>query len=179
LNYIDITILIFLAIGFLLGYKDGLIRKIIGLAGLIIAIFMAFQFSQSAGEYLTPLLNQDRHLANITSGILIFIAIIVLTALIKRLIHPSDKVNKFLNQLLGGIAGTLQMLFFISGFLLFVSIFDLPSEEERKESFTYYPVYGLIPRTVDMFLGSESSAQEFLFNIIEEKDELEIPDIPE
>ena len=41
MNYIDYILIVIVLIGFLLGFKDGLIRKIIGLIGLIAGIALA------------------------------------------------------------------------------------------------------------------------------------------
>jgi len=51
LNYIDYIIILFLIVGFLLGFRDGLVRKIIGLIGLILGIVLAFEFAGMAGKY--------------------------------------------------------------------------------------------------------------------------------
>jgi len=41
MNYIDYILIAIILIGFILGYKDGLVRKVIGLLGLVVAIFLA------------------------------------------------------------------------------------------------------------------------------------------
>ena len=79
----------------------------------------------------------------------------------KRLIHPSDKVNKFLNQLLGGIAGTLQIIFFLSVFLLLLNAISIPSKEDIDESLFYSPVYSVIPSTIDLIVGADFKTEEF------------------
>ncbi len=175
MNYIDFIIIAITAVGFILGFKDGLIRKIIGLAGLILGVVFALQFSSALGEILAPILNDDRHLANIASGLLIFLGTIVIASIIKRLVHPSDKVNKMLNQLLGGLAGALQIIFFISGFFLFLNVFNVPAESTRNQSLLYEPVYNIVPSTIDFFIGSQSEASNFIKNFIEDRDQLEIP----
>ena len=97
MNYLDILILAIALLGFLLGFKDGLIRKIIGLIGLIAAIGFAFEFSDKLGHLLTPFFNNDDYLAKIISGILIFLFVILIASIIKRIVHPLDKVNRFVN----------------------------------------------------------------------------------
>ena len=130
MNYIDYILIAIILIGFILGYKDGLVRKIIGLLGLIAAIYIAVTYSDTLGEYLAPMFNDENYLAKIISGFVLFLATILAFAIIKRLIHPTDKVNKFLNQLLGGIAGTIQIIFFASVFLLTLKYYKHSKESK-------------------------------------------------
>ena len=72
MNFIDYLIILVIAVGFILGFKDGLVRKIIGLLGLSIGVILAFEFSDSVAVFLAPLLNNEIYLAEIVSGFLIF-----------------------------------------------------------------------------------------------------------
>lgn len=176
MNFIDYIIFLLLFIGFILGFKDGLVRKVIGLLGLIIATTLSFQFSADVAVYLAPFFNEETYLAEIISGILIFFLTISVIAIIKRVVHPLDKVNKFVNQMLGGLAGLIQLAFFVSGFLLFLNIFEYPKNIDRNESIAYYPLYNLVPKTIDLVIGSNSRAQEFIENIIESRDPYQFPE---
>lgn len=150
-----------------MGFKDGLVRKIIGLVGFVAALFLAFQFSSRAGAILLPVFNQDFDLAQIVGGIIIFFLSLFVVAILKRVFHPVDKVSKFVNQLLGGISGTIQMVYFISGFLILIGIFNLPSPKDREKSLLYGPMYSVVPFTVNLVLGENSQAKEFLNNYID------------
>lgn len=176
MNFLDYIIFIFLLIGFILGFKDGLVRKVIGLIGLIIATGLSFQFSGDVAVYISPLFNNETYLAEIISGVVIFFLTIALIAVIKRVVHPLDKVNKFVNQMLGGLAGLIQLAFFVSGFLLFLNIFDYPSQADRDNSIAYYPIYNLVPKTIDLVIGQNSHAKDFIENIIESRDPYQFPE---
>jgi len=175
LNYLDIIFLIIVLIGFILGYKDGLVRKIIGLLGFIIAIGFAFELSPFAGKILTPLFNNDEYLAKFIGGITIFFLTILIFSILKRLIHPVDKVNRFLNKFLGGVSGVVQILFIISGFLLFLNIFRIPSTEDRDKSLIYSFTFNLVPWSIDFVMGTNSKVNSFLKENINTIDSLELP----
>lgn len=168
MNYIDYIIIAIILIGFILGFKDGLVRKIIGILGIILGIIFAIQFSKSVGVVIAPILNDELYLAEIVAGFLIFVGTIFTFALIKRVIHPFDKVNQFVNQILGGIAGAIQIIFFTSAFLLFLNIFDIPSRETRNNSFLYSKVYNVIPYSIELILGGESNPDYFIKDMIED-----------
>ncbi|HYX10303.1 MAG TPA: CvpA family protein [Bacteroidales bacterium] len=177
MNYVDYIIIAVVVIGFLLGYKDGLVRKLIGLAGFVVGVVLAFEFADQVGRYLAPIFNNEEDLSRIVSGILIFLVIILITSLIKRIVHPFDKVNRFLNQLLGGISGAIQIIFFISGFLLFLNIFNFPNDKAREGSLLYDKVYKVIPVTIDMVIGENSKTKNFIRQFIEQKNNFDFEDI--
>ena len=176
MNYIDYILISVVLIGFILGYKDGLVRKVIGLLGLIAAIYVAVTYSDTLGEYLSPMFNDENYLAKIISGFVLFLATILAFAIIKRLIHPTDKVNKFLNQLLGGIAGTIQIVFFASVFLLLFNIISIPEQDDIDDSILYNPIYSVIPTTIDLIVGSDFKTEGFLKDYIESKNNTEVPE---
>lgn len=175
MNYLDYILFGIIIIGFILGYKDGLIRKVIGLLGLIVAIILSVNYSGELGSYLSPMFNDENYLAKIVSGFVIFFATILAFAILKRLIHPSDKVNKFLNQLLGGIAGTIQIIFIVSVFLLLLNAISLPKQEDIDESLMYKPIYSVIPSTIDLIVGSDFQTEGFLKDYIQSRDNKEYP----
>ncbi len=179
MNYVDFIILAIVFVGFVLGYKDGLVRKIIGLIGFVLAVGFAFEFSDKLGFILVPVFNDDSYLANLIAGIIIFFVTILFFSILKRVIHPVDKVNRFVNKFLGGISGGVQILFFISGFLLFLNIFGIPSEKTRKESLFYEKTFNIIPWSIDFIMGANSKVHNFIEDYINNPGELPLPDLPD
>lgn len=170
MNYIDYIIIVIVLVGFLLGFKDGLVRKIIGLVGLIVGVVLAYKFAAPLGKLLNSFFNHDEYLANVIAGILIFLTVILIASVMKRIIHPVDKVNRLLNQTLGGIIGAIQITFFVSAVLLFLNIFQVPSGYQRAGSLTYNFVSNLIPKTVDLLIGRSANPADYIKELIEKKD---------
>ncbi len=167
MNYLDYILLGILLIGFILGYKDGIVRKIIGVVGFVIGIYLAIKLSGPASLFLTPVFNGEEYLARVIGGLIIFLGVIFLASILKRILHPADKVNNFLNQFIGGIAGTLQILIFASLFLLFLNVFDFPAKKDRESSVLYSSVYSVVPTIIDWVLGSGIDANGFLKDYID------------
>lgn len=172
MTYLDYIILLIIVVGFLLGFKDGLVRKIIGLIGFIAGLVLAFEFSDELGLFLKPIFNDEIYFSNIISGFLIFVLAILVTSIIKRIIHPLDKVNKFINQLMGGFAGVLQIIIFISGFFLFLNIFNLPNKTSRNDSLLYQPIADILPNAIDFVIGENSETKNLFKEYIEGPDTL-------
>jgi len=153
-----------------LGFKDGLVRKIIGLIGLIAGIGLGIEFASSLGNFLKPFFNDEEYLASLIAGILIFSFTVLIASIIKRIVHPLDKVNRFINQLLGGIIGIIQIIFFLSSVFLFLNIFGFPGKMDRENSLFYNSTLDLIPNSIDLIIGHHSKASELIKNYIEKKD---------
>lgn len=170
MNYLDYIIFIVLLIGFLLGFKDGLVRKVIGLLGLIIGVVLAYSYSDKVGKYLMNFFNNDEYLAGIIAAILIFLVTILIATIVKRIVHPFDKVNRAINQFLGGVIGAVQILFFLSAVFLFLNIFGIPKGESKNNSFSYFFVQDLIPKSIDLFSSKKFKAVDYFKQYIEKKE---------
>lgn len=171
MNYIDVFLLIVIAIGFILGYKDGIIRKLIGLAGFILAVYFAIILAGSLGKAIENVFGIEYYLSEMIAGAVIFLSIVLIFSIIKRLVHPYDKVNNLLNQMLGGFVGVVQLLFFVSAFLYLLNIFGFPDKRTSQSSLLYSPVYHIIPAAVDM-VGGYTESKKIIKEYIIEKDTL-------
>ena len=76
MNIFDIIILVIIFIGFVLGYKDGFIRKLIGLIGFILAVFLAVKYASWLGQIIESITGIEIYLSEIIGGVIIFLVII-------------------------------------------------------------------------------------------------------
>ncbi len=172
MNLLDLIILVIALIGFTLGYKDGFIRKLVGFIGFVLAVYLSIIFASQLGKAIENAFEIEYYMAELIAGAVIFILIIVTFAFVKRLIHPHDKVNNFVNQLVGGTIGMLQILFFISAALYILNVFNVPSNTSKKNSLIYKPVYSIIPVTIDLVSNYTPDAKQRIKEYINEKDSL-------
>ncbi len=159
-------------IGFILGYKDGFVRKIIGFAGFVLAVILSIYFAAALGKYMENALGIEYYLSEIIAGAIIFIGIIILFAVLKRVVHPFDKVNSLVNQVIGGIVGMIQILFFLSAALYILNVFSVPSKAAKKNSLVYEPVYNIIPATITLLSNYTPDAKKRIKDYINDKDTL-------
>ncbi len=172
MNLVDAVIIIITLIGFILGFKDGFVRKIIGFTGFILAVVLAINYASALGKYMDAALGIEYYLSELIAGAVIFIGTLVLFAVLKRVIHPFDKVNNLLNQIIGGVIGMIQVLFFISAALYILNIFSVPSDQDRKDSLFYTPVHGIIPGTINLLSDYTPDARRKIKEYINDKDTL-------
>lgn len=170
MNLLDVIIIILLAIGFILGFKDGFVRKIIGITGFIIASFLAIKLAAFLGKVIESTLGIEFYLSEIIGGIIIFLLVIVIFSIIKRLVHPFDKVNNIINQIVGGIVGMMQILFFLSALFILLNVFNQPSSKITSKSFFYEKVTGIIPSVVSLVKVYTPETKKMIKDYINEKD---------
>ncbi|MEO8231882.1 MAG: CvpA family protein [Ignavibacteriota bacterium] len=173
MNFIDIIIVVALAIGFLLGFKDGFVRKLVGIIGFIAAVTIAILFSSYVGKIIESVFGIEFYLAEIMAGLLLFVAIMIVTTILKRVIHPFDKVNNLINQLLGGFFGIVQLLFFLSALFLLLNIFDFPDKKTQQSSMLYKYAYGAIPTSIDFLKNYTPSTEDIIKDYINQKDSIQ------
>jgi membrane protein required for colicin V production len=157
-------------VGFILGFKDGFIRKLIGIIGLVIAVVFALNFAGALGKSIESVLSIELYLAEIIAGASIFLVTILLFSVIKRVVHPFDKVNDIINQLIGGVIGVVQVLFFASAVLFILNVFNFPDKKTGNDSYLYYPVYSIIPVSIDFLGGYTPQTKKLIRDYINEKD---------
>ncbi len=173
MNYIDIIILILLVIAFVLGFKDGFIRKLIGSAGFFLGIFFGIMFAGYAGNFIRIVSGMDIYFAEILGGFIIFLLLIILSAILKRVLHPADKINNMVNRIVGGVVGTIQILFFISAVFYILNIFSIPSKSSRDASFLYGFSSEFIPKSIEFVGKILPDAKSSIKELIIDKDKRE------
>ena len=63
MTFLDLIIVIVILIGFILGFKDGFVRKIIGLLGFIGAVILAALFYEKVGVYVESITGIEIYLS--------------------------------------------------------------------------------------------------------------------
>jgi membrane protein required for colicin V production len=167
---LDILIIAGVIIGFILGFKDGFIRKLVGLIGFVLAVVSAVFFAGKLGVLIESVFRIEYYLAEIFGGILIFITVITIFVFLKRVVHPFDKVNNLINQIVGGIVGAIQILFFLSAIFIILNIFDLPDNKTKKESLFYDSTHNVIPLTIQYISYYTPEPRKLIEDYINDKD---------
>lgn len=172
MTVLDFIIIGIFLIGFILGYKDGFIRKIIGFLGFVAAIILSAIFYLKLGGILESFLGLEIYLAKIVAGVIIFIVVMFIFAVLKRIIHPFDKVNNLINQILGGAIGAVQILFFLSAVFFLLNVFNIPGKSTADRSVFYSKVYSILPLTIDYLDNYTPKTKEILQDYINQTDTL-------
>ena len=172
MNPIDIIIILGAVTGFILGFKDGFVRKLVGIIGFVVAVILVAFFADDLGKAIESVFGMEYYLAEMTAGAAIFLGVILLFTLLKRIIHPFDKVNNLINQIVGGFIGFTQIMYFISAVFLIMNVFNIPSKEDQNSSKFYKETSQIIPVTIDLLSKYTPDTKQIIKNYINEKDTL-------
>ncbi len=145
---IDIIISVLLAIGLVSGLRDGLVKQVASLAGLIGGLLLGRAFYLPLGAWMSAFFSISAEAAHIAAFILILVVVPLLFNLVGWL------VSKFLsaislgwvNRLLGGLVGVLKFALLAGVLITGIEFFDradtLIAKEKKEASVFYYPLYG-------------------------------------
>ena len=155
MNWLDIVIIVCVAIGLIKGLFDGFIKQVVSLIALIIAILFAGVLAQPVRDFL---LDQPS-IANAMPGyiitgicyILAFSIIVLAIWGLGKLVNVAINVTpaKTLNYILGGFFGALMWVITLSLVFNLLTVFDpnykVISKQTRKESVLFSTVNGMVP----------------------------------
>jgi membrane protein required for colicin V production len=135
MNWIDIIIIILLALAVGIGFKKGLVQEIVGIIALVIAFFLALKLHMIAAAMLAKMISGlPKPIAPtvgfVTVFLIVFLAITIVGWLLSKIIKatPLDFADKIGGMVIGLVKGAL----IISVILLLLALAPLPKEFNNK-----------------------------------------------
>ncbi len=147
MNLLDFLIIIPILFFCFRGVKNGLIGELLGIIGLIAAVYLTFQYMGEAAEIIRPLFNEGHAYIIFIAGALIFFVTLILAQLLDYFSAKFLNLVKLqtINRILGFFFGLLKGAIIVSAILIILAGFQVPSEQLREESVTYSYVIYLAP----------------------------------
>jgi membrane protein required for colicin V production len=156
MNWLDIVIIVCIAIGIIHGLVTGIIKQVISLVSLIAAVLLSGAVAKGIRTWVELHFPDETHwfspdVQTILFYVLAFLLIICLFALAAKLV---DKVINHtpigaINKLLGAVFGMLLWTLCLSIALNFLTVFDsqyrIISKPVKENSICYEPVRMIFP----------------------------------
>jgi membrane protein required for colicin V production len=160
--WIDVVILVAVALSALAGLKQGAVRMAFGLAGLFLGIFLAGKFGAPLAQVLfSGALSWGPFLAYVIIFIVVAVAAGIGGAIVSKVVQST--LLGWIDRLVGAVAGILSGLLTVAGILAALSLFMPDTVVSIRESgiasflLSWAPfLLALLPR--DMVTGSTSSS---------------------
>jgi len=129
MNWLDIVLLLVLAASVASSLRKGLTREIIGLASVVLALFLGCWFYGLAGAFLVPYVS-SRGIANFAGFALVFVGVMVAGALVSALAGRVLKFSglSFVDHLLGAAFGVLRGLVISIALVMAIMAFSTGGE---------------------------------------------------
>ena len=117
MNWLDIVLVIAIAISVLIGVKKGVIGIALTLAGLVLGVFLAGRYYILLSQYL-PFISHAG-LAKVAAFSIIFIGVMVVAAVLARLLGKAASaiMMGWANRIGGGVLGGILGAIFCGAFL--------------------------------------------------------------
>ncbi len=152
MNLIDGIVSIFILYFAWIGFRNGLVKEVFRIVGLVLACFFAFQYADFVGPLLHPLLDIPSKYLPYIGFALIFalsffavqIGIIFLDSIIQLLLLSIP------NRLFGSLFGIIKGSLMVSIVLIFLSGFNYPKSEVIHNSLLYRPILNVAPASYDV-----------------------------
>jgi uncharacterized membrane protein required for colicin V production len=128
-NRFDLLFVLFLFGMFVLGFVQGTIRRVLGLASMLFSFLFAANLRDPLGSFLADNWNQmaDEYAVMIGFGTVFVAATIAFTLVIQGFYHHQPLFEKatFVDEVLGGLLGVIQGLFLIGAGIIILDSFFL------------------------------------------------------
>lgn len=165
--FMDIVIGMVLLLFMASGFRNGFLKKMIGLVCLIASLVIATKFSADLSELITTNLNVS--LSKSTGFFLSFILIVLGITLIQSILYRmifKEISEAMWNKLLGLVMGLVEGGLAISITLIVLSIYlDMPSIETKQTSELYKPVKNFAPMVFDQVNSYLPESEDFFYSV--------------
>lgn len=152
LTFIDFLILVPLAVAGFTGFRNGLLREVLGLGGVLLALFLGFRYMTEVRLWLQPYVNTEEVWLSVLAFVLIFGLVFAAMQLLIRILEGVLKAALLSvpNKLLGMLFGLFKSGLFLSLLSILLLAFEQPSEQARSESVLYPYIVQVAPMAYDV-----------------------------
>ncbi len=157
MNWLDIVIILLLAVAVWQGWRQGVITQILGLAALGLGILLALRWGGAIGGWM----GLEEMTARVVGFVVVLVVVIIAVWLLGRVTRGLFRIVGLgmFDNLLGGLFSALKMVLFVGLFMMVFDFFDpegeIIREEVRQGSVMYRIVDGVcdvvFPFVRDMF----------------------------
>jgi len=132
MGWFDLAVLIFLGFFVIAGYRRGLVSQLFGLAGVIVALVVAFSYFALAGEAVAKMLPVGPEIAGVLGFLLIVVIVNGLFALVATRWRAATKSTalSLIDSVAGAVFGSLKALFILV--IVIVVLVSLPIPAVRQ-----------------------------------------------
>jgi membrane protein required for colicin V production len=127
INRFDLLVLLFCFGMFVLGFIQGTIRRVLGLASMLFSFLFAANLREPLGGYLAQNWNDfpDEYAVMLGFGIVFVAATIAFTVVIQGFYHKQELFQRasFADEIIGGLLGIVQALFLVGCIIIILDSF--------------------------------------------------------
>lgn len=166
MGVLDLLLAIPLAYGAYKGFKHGFVKEAATLAGLVIAIYLAYSRMSEVAPFVTRWTRIEGDIASVIAFLLVFGAVMFV---VSGLVYGLDVLLKITllsvpNRVMGLAFGVFKAGVAVSILLTLLAGLDVPDESFRRQSKLYAWIYPMAPASYNalafLIPGAESFADQ-------------------
>jgi uncharacterized membrane protein required for colicin V production len=168
INRFDLLVILACFGMFVLGFIQGTIRRVLGLAAMLFSFLFAANLRDPLGNYLASEWNQfpDEYAVMLAFGIVFGTATVAFTLIIQGFYHKQALFQKatVLDEVLGGLLGIVELLFFVGCTIVILdSFFTLTNVPESNAELPFLrPFWNVMNTSVTAQVFRESLIPAFV-----------------
>lgn len=149
MTVLDIIIITVVVIFGVLGYRDGVFRRVCSILGFWGGLIIATLLMTPIGSLFIQWLGFSKEAAYVVAFYFVFMTISGIEfVLYKKFFAPPDTINLG-SRIIGIVFGIFQGTLVISLILVLLAVVNFPKTEIRKESIFYYSFFQAAPAIYD------------------------------
>ncbi|HTK83344.1 MAG TPA: CvpA family protein [Bacteroidota bacterium] len=166
---IDLLIIFGIVLYMALGFRDGVFKKIYGILGFWGGLILAIKFMNPFSETVAQWFDFSTEVCLVLAFFIIFLLSIVAANLLYRWFGQSTSDTlQFKTRISGAILGGAQGLVAVSLILVMFNIFDMPDQDEQKDSALYTKTLRVAPAVFNYSTQWMTGSKDF-FEVIKAK----------
>ncbi|MCC6865442.1 MAG: CvpA family protein [Ignavibacteria bacterium] len=166
MNWLDIVLVLLITLPTFFGYRKGFLRKLLGIAGIILGFILAVKFYVAVSGLIGKIVSENSAIVSVISFLLIVALIYGASIWLARFIANINSGTSLIDKILGTITGFLQGLLVASVLLYNLSIANIPSQITRDNSLLYPTVIKIAPavfdKIIEFFPGLSELYKEYI-----------------
>ena len=148
----------------LMGFRDGIVKGGATVVSLVIGLVIATRSMHRIGEILTSVWDIHEVVAAVLAFLLVFFGIIVVQVILVGLIRRGSGPPRLWSRFGGAAFGAIEGGIYLSLLLIFLNLYDVPTQRARNQSFSYRSIRNFASEVFDrangLFPGSTTFSDE-------------------
>jgi membrane protein required for colicin V production len=146
-NLFDLLVILILAGMFILGFVQGTVRRLLGIAAILFSFLLAANLREPLGNFLASNWSQfEREYAIMIGFGTVFVAASIAFTLVIQGFYKKTPLSEryiLVDEILGGVLGVLQGVLILTAMVIILdSVFEIPQVSERNELILLREIHG-------------------------------------
>lgn len=146
---VDTIISVAIVAGALLGFRDGVFRKLAGLGGTLAGIGLGLWFRADIGHWLVDSFGFDEAAAPSIAFLLVFLLTQTAVAVVYKFTVKDEHKFGITGRSAGALLGVIQSMIVVSTLLMMTALYGWPSKKDTADSSLYRTIVNIAPRIFD------------------------------